>query len=160
MKVPRHAFREYDVRAVADRDLGDEVVAGIGTTFARMLRSGRPHDGARLRVAVGRDGRLTSERILAALARGLCGEGVDVISLPVGPTPLLYFAAHHLETDGAVMITASHNPPPDNGFKMMRGTASFWGDDIRALANHLERGDLPPYCGEPGEISSRDLEPA
>jgi phosphomannomutase/phosphoglucomutase len=180
MKVPRHAFREYDIRAVADRDLGDEVVEAIGATFARTLRSGQSAQmGARgpraatkppvpvdadpsapLRVAVGRDGRLTGERIFSALARGLCREGADVIALPVGPTPLLYFAAHHLETAGAVMITASHNPAPDNGFKMMRGTASFWGDDIRALADHVERDDLPAHRGQPGAITTRDLEPA
>ncbi len=62
-----------------------------------------------------------------------------MVSVGVGPTPLLYFAAHHLGTDGAMMITASHNPAPDNGFKLMRGKASFFGADIQALADLLEQ---------------------
>jgi phosphomannomutase / phosphoglucomutase len=165
MQVPRPAFREYDIRAVAERDLPDDLVAALGRAFVATLRSGRPvlpsaGAAAPLRVAVGRDGRLTSPRIFAALARGIAAAGADVVAVGVAPTPLLYFAAHHLETDGAVMITASHNPAPDNGFKLMCGKAPFWGDDIRALADRLERGDDAPWNGEPGQISDRDLEPA
>ncbi len=78
----------------------------------------------------------------------------------VGPTPLLYFAAHHLGTDGAVMITASHNPAPDNGFKLMRGKASFFGAEIQALADRMERGEGSAAPAARGRFEERDLEAA
>jgi phosphomannomutase/phosphoglucomutase len=160
MKIPRHAFREYDIRGVADRDLTDEVARALGRAFARTLRD--PAPGSTPRVAVGRDGRLSSERLFAALTAGLTEAGADVVAIGVGPTPLLYFAAHHLGTDGAVMITASHNPAPDNGFKLMRGKASFFGAEIQALADRIEheeeRTEPPP--ARPGRIETADLEEA
>jgi phosphomannomutase/phosphoglucomutase len=155
MQIPRHAFREYDIRGVADRDLTDEVAYGIGRAFAATLRDERETPsshghlpgsvrsaGQRLRVVVGRDGRLSSERLFQALLRGLLEGAVDVIGIGVCPTPLLYFAAHHYATDGAVMITGSHNPGPDNGFKLMRGKTSFFGADIQRLADRIERDDF------------------
>ena len=157
MQVPRHAFREYDVRAVAERDLSDELVEAIGRTFVATLRAETPAPS--LRIAVGRDGRLSSPRIFAALTRGLRAAGADVTAIGVGPSPLLYFAAHHLGTDGAVMITASHNDAPDNGFKLMRGKASFWGDDIRRLADALAQ-PAPPDAATPGAMSEQDLQAA
>jgi phosphomannomutase / phosphoglucomutase len=160
MKLPRHAFREYDVRGVAETELGSDVAHALGRTFAAILRE----EGASSpRVAVGRDGRLSSDRLFAALTDGLCDGGADVTAINVGPTPLLYFAAHHLGTDGAVMITASHNPAPDNGFKLMRGKASFFGAEIQALADRIERGDPSDVRAEPprrGQVETRDLEPA
>lgn len=160
MKIPRHAFREYDIRGIADRDLTDEVVRALGRAWARTLRE--PNPDTVPRVAVGRDGRLSSDRLFAALTEGLCEAGADVVAVGVGPTPLLYFAAHHLGTDGAVMITASHNPAPDNGFKLMRGKASFFGADIQALADRIEREDEASVKPPPrrGELSAVDLEPA
>jgi phosphomannomutase / phosphoglucomutase len=168
MKIPRHAFREYDIRGVADEDLTDELAHALGRTFASLLRESAPPSsraaterGARPRVAVGRDGRLSSDRLFAALTGGLLDGGADVTAIGVGPTPLLYFAAHHLRTDGAAMITASHNPAPDNGFKLMWGRASFFGADLQHLADLIERGaahsDAPPSRGA---LTNVDLEPA
>ena len=106
MIVPSHAFREYDIRGIADRDLTDAVATGIGHGFATMLGAGeRP-----VRVAVGRDCRVSSDRLFAALVAGLTRSGAHVIEVGVGPTPMLYASAHALETDGGVMITGSHNP--------------------------------------------------
>jgi phosphomannomutase/phosphoglucomutase len=161
MKIPRHAFREYDIRGVAERDLTDGLARALGATFALVLRRERAGGGQRPRVAVGRDGRLSSDRLFAALTEGLLEGGADVVSVGVGPTPLLYFAAHHLGTDGAVMITASHNPAPDNGFKMMRGKASFFGADIQALADLLEEdAALRSPAPARGELEERDVEAA
>jgi phosphomannomutase/phosphoglucomutase len=157
MKIPRHAFREYDIRGIADTDLSDELANAMGHAFVAMLRERGA--GARLRVAVGRDGRLSSDRLFAAMCEGLRAEGADVIGIGVGPTPLLYFAAHHLGTEGAVMITASHNPAPDNGFKLMQGKASFYGADLQALADRLERfqpGEAPSTAPR-GSYEDRDL---
>lgn len=164
MIIPRHIFREYDIRGVADRDLTDDLARALGAAFAQVLRSGlasaaaRP---ARPRVAVCRDARLSSDRLFAALTDGLRYAGADVVSIGVGPSPLLYFAAHHLGTDGAVMITASHNPGPDNGFKLMRGKASFFGADIQRLADLIESGaGLHEPASNPGTLTELDLEPA
>jgi phosphomannomutase/phosphoglucomutase len=133
MKLPTHAFREYDIRGVADRDLTDDTARGIGRGFATILAGQKP-----VRVAVGRDCRLSSDRLFAALTDGLTKAGADVIEIGVGPTPMLYAAAHDLGTDGAMMITGSHNPGDENGFKMMRGKASFFGPDIQALRSLVE----------------------
>jgi len=130
MTLPRHIFREYDIRGVADRDLSDDVVARIGAAFTAILRA---ELGRAPRIALGRDGRLSSPRIHGALTRGMLLGGATLLDIGVGPSPLLYFAAHHLETDGAIHVTGSHNPGPDNGLKFMRGTASFFGADIAAL---------------------------
>jgi phosphomannomutase/phosphoglucomutase len=161
MKIPRHAFREYDIRGVADRDLTDELAHAIGRVFGDIvMRRPRPTPDARPRVCVGRDARLSSDRLYEALTDGLLEAGVDVMGIGVGPTPLLYFAAYDMLPDGAVMITASHNPGPDNGFKMMLGTSSFFGADIQKLADRLEADDLGPVAAERGALSTRDLEAA
>ncbi len=136
-----HIFREYDIRGVAERDLSDDVAHGIGRAFGATLVEGEPSKTPR--VAVCRDCRLSSPRLFAALVRGLRESGADVIDVGEGPTPLLYFSAHHFGTDGAVMITGSHNPGDENGFKMMRGKASFFGADIQKLKARIQSGDLP-----------------
>ena len=137
MTVPAHIFREYDIRGVADRDLSDELAEGIGRGLGEMLRV----DGKAPRLAVGRDCRLSSGRLHAALLRGLAKAGVHVVDIGVGPTPMLYFAVHHLHTDGGIMITGSHNPGDENGFKMMRGKASFYGAEIQKLRERLVAAD-------------------
>jgi phosphomannomutase/phosphoglucomutase len=159
MRVPRSIFREYDIRGVADRDLSDDLTASLGRAFVGTVRDGLPA-GAPLTVAVARDGRLSSDRLLAALTSGLVQAGARVIDVGVGPTPLLYFAAHHLGTDGAVMITASHNDAPDNGFKLMRGKASFFGKDIQALADRIEAASDDAVRMPGGGVETRDLQDA
>lgn len=156
MLVPRTTFREYDIRGVADRDLSDELAASLGRAFVGTLRDGLPA-GAPLHIAVARDGRLSSPRLFAALTGGLVQAGARVTDAGVGPTPLLYFAAHHLGADGAIMITASHNDAPDNGFKMMRGKASFFGADLQALADRIEAGVDDAVRIEGGRVEARDL---
>jgi phosphomannomutase/phosphoglucomutase len=154
--VPGHIFREYDIRGVAERDLGDDVAYGIGRGFAAML--GASSGG--LRVAVGRDCRLSSPRLFGALVKGLVEGGVHVVDVGVGPTPMLYFAAHHLGTDGAVMITGSHNPGDENGFKMMRGRASFFGPEIQTLRGRIEAKDFGPAPVSAGRVEEEYVEDA
>jgi phosphomannomutase/phosphoglucomutase len=148
--VPSQVFREYDIRGVADRDLGDDLAHALGLALATMLPS-----GPKRRIAVARDCRLSSPRLHAALTRGLVEGGAHVIDAGVGPTPMLYFAVHHLDVDGGVMITGSHNPADENGFKMMSGRASFFGKDIQAVRAKIESGDLPLTPG--GKIESIDV---
>jgi phosphomannomutase/phosphoglucomutase len=152
MSLPSHAFREYDIRGVADRDLTDDVAKGIGRGFATMLGAGdRP-----VRVAVGRDCRVSSDRLFAALVAGLTSAGADAIEVGIGPTPMLYASAHDLGTDGAVMITGSHNPGDENGFKMMRGKASFFGSDIQTLRKTIEEGRFATPRAT-GKVERRDM---
>jgi phosphomannomutase/phosphoglucomutase len=154
MKVPTQCFREYDIRGVADRDLTDEVARGIGRGFATTLAAS---DGsARVRVAVGRDCRLSSERLFAALVDGLILSGAHVLEIGVGPTPMLYASAFMLGTEGAVMITGSHNPADENGFKMMRGKSSFYGADIQALRALVEEERFAAPAA-PGTVERVDV---
>ncbi len=156
MKTPAHIFREYDIRGVADVDLDDELVTGIGRALATDLRE-QAADRA-VSVAVARDCRLSSERLFAALTRGLRASGADVIDVGIGPTPLLYFAAHHLASAGAVMITGSHNPAEDNGFKLMRGKQTLYGDSVRALEKRIHAEAFA--TGPAGTMSHQDVSDA
>jgi phosphomannomutase/phosphoglucomutase len=168
MQVPSHVFREYDIRGIADRDLTDGVTHGIGRGYATMLGSGSSRSAGErteapttprpLRIAVGRDCRGSSDRLRSALVDGLVRAGATVVDVGVGPTPMLYAAVHALSTDGGVMITGSHNPADENGFKMMRGTASFFGGDIQTLRKVLEeeRFASPPT---PGRVETADMHP-
>jgi phosphomannomutase/phosphoglucomutase len=158
--VPNHVFREYDIRGVADRDLSDDLARGIGRAFAGMVaESGAA--STPLRIAVGQDCRLSSPRLFAALVDGLTSAGAEVLEIGIGPTPKLYFAAHHLGTDGAVMITGSHNPGDENGFKMMRGKGSFFGADIQALKARIVREqDAPTASATRGNVSHVEVEDA
>jgi len=160
MTVPSHVFREYDIRGVADRDLSDELAEGIGRGIGTILKSDAAKEGksGTLRLAVGRDCRLSSPRLHGALLRGLAKAGVDVADIGVGPTPMLYFAVHHLGTDGGVQITGSHNPGDENGFKMMRGKASFYGADIQRLRELITKKDFGAE-GQ-GKVESVDVQDA
>ncbi len=95
------------------------------------------------RVAVGRDGRLSSPELEAALVDGLTGAGIEVVQVGLGPTPMLYYAASTLAVDGGLMVTGSHNPPTHNGFKMMLGKRSFFGADIARLGRIAAEGRFP-----------------
>ena len=155
MSVPANIFREYDIRGVADRDLSDELAEGVGRGLGVMLQVG----GKAPRLAVGRDCRLSSNRLHAALLRGLAKAGVHVVDIGVGPTPMLYFAVHHLNADGGIMITGSHNPGDENGFKMMRGKASFYGADIQKLRETIVAQDYGGPQG-PGKVELFDVQDA
>jgi phosphomannomutase/phosphoglucomutase len=138
--MSQHIYREYDIRGVADRDLTSDVAQAIGRGLGLMLRS----DTARApcRIAVGRDCRLSGPRIVGDLIAGFRQSGATVVDVGVGPTPMLYFAVHSLDTDGGVMVTGSHNPGDENGFKIMRGKASFFGEDIQRLRRMIEERDF------------------
>jgi phosphomannomutase/phosphoglucomutase len=135
-------FREYDVRGVADRDLTDELALDLGRSFGTFLKRRKQR-----RIVVGRDCRLSSPRLHAALTRGLLETGLELVDIGVGPTPMMYFAVFHLNADGGVQITGSHNPPEDNGFKLMSGKATLAGDEVRELRSLIERRD---FSFEPG----------
>jgi phosphomannomutase/phosphoglucomutase len=128
-----HVFRQYDIRGHAERDFGDDFVRALGLSLGTFYsKRGLRH------IAVGRDCRLSSPRLHEALCAGLLETGLKVVDIGIGPTPLLYFAVHDLDLDGGVQITGSHNPPDENGFKMMVGKGSLYGDDIVELRAFME----------------------
>ena len=136
-------LREYDVRGIVGETLSAEDARALGAAYAAYLdQLGLP---ARLPVAVGRDGRLSSPDLAAALIAGITQAGRDVLDIGLGPTPMLYFAVHHLGLAGGIMVTGSHNPPDYNGFKMMAGTKPLFGEAIAALGRIAEAG---PIAGE------------
>jgi phosphomannomutase/phosphoglucomutase len=136
--VPSQIFREYDIRGVADKHLSNDLFRALGRAFATLFPSDK-----KIKVAVGRDCRLSSPRLFESLVDGLTAVGLDVVDVGVGPTPQLYFAVHHLEVDGGLMITGSHNPGPENGVKMLRRTGSIYGEEIQALRRRVEANDVP-----------------
>jgi phosphomannomutase len=144
-------LREYDIRGVVGETLSAADARAIGRSFAAVLAEERGR-----RVAVGRDGRLSSPELEAALVEGLTGAGVDVVRVGLGPTPMLYYAASTLEVDGGLMVTGSHNPPNYNGFKMMLGKRSFFGADIQRLGRIAAAGRFPAGHGKREERSVLD----
>src|SRR5215470_16683962 len=129
-------LREYDIRGVVGRTIHAADARAIGRTFGTLVK----RKGGK-RVALGYDGRLSSPVLAAACQEGLTAAGVDVVSIGLASTPMLYFAVYHLDTDGGIQITGSHNPPDYNGFKMMMGKKSFFGADIRTLGAMAGKGD-------------------
>lgn len=119
-------FREYDIRGHADRDLPDDIVRTLGVAISEAAPPRTP-------VVVGRDCRLHSLRLFDALTAGL-RVASDVIDIGIVPTPLAYFAQQHLLPGATVMITGSHNPAEDNGFKIMLGAQTLHGEAITRLA--------------------------
>ncbi len=130
-------FREYDIRGVADRDLIDPIVFSLGRILARRaLKAGDRN------IFVGEDVRISSDRLAATLSAAFRFEGLQVRRLNPGPTPLLYFAAKveqpNFPTQSGVMITGSHNPPEYNGFKMVIGGNTLFGEDIQEIAREVQ----------------------
>ncbi len=150
-----HVFREYDIRGVAERDLTNDLAFGIGWALSHMLAP----QGRVPRLVVARDCRLSGSRLHEWLLRGLVAGGAEVTDIGQGPTPLMYFGVHHLDADGGIMITGSHNPAEDNGFKIMKGKASFFGPDIQALKDKVKQAPHTGVAGV-GTVKQQSLDEA
>src|SRR5690606_38294750 len=156
--VNPHIFRQYDVRGVVGRDLSPEVARALGRAFGSTVRrsSGDAGQDRAPVVALGRDNRLSSDELAAALREGLLSTGVDVVDVGTVPTPVLYFAGAHLGTDGAVQVTGSHNPPEYNGFKLSIGGRSIYGEKIQELRRLIEEREFKEGAGS---AESREILP-
>ncbi|ABW66981.1 phosphomannomutase/phosphoglucomutase [Desulfosudis oleivorans] len=141
-------FREYDIRGVAGTDLTEADVLLIGKAAGTYLRN-----HGKSFAAVGRDCRLTSPSYAEKIIEGLRSTGCDVLDLGICPTPVFYFAIHHFKTGGGVMITASHNPPEYNGFKLCIDLDSIHGKDILKLKKIIDSGD---FVSGSGSLESAD----
>ncbi len=134
---PKEIFKAYDIRGIVGKTLTPEMVEAIGHAIGSEATA-RGQDT----IAIGRDGRLSGPELIAALARGIRKSGVDVIDVGCVPTPMVYFAAYHLHTDCAVMLTGSHNPPDYNGLKMVLADETLSGEAIQQLRMRIEQNDL------------------
>jgi phosphomannomutase len=144
-------LREYDIRGEVDKTLFEEDALALGKRFGFILRQSGKNT-----VCVGRDGRLTSPRLRDALVEGLLESGMTVTDLGIGPTPLTYFGLKNLQCEAAIMVTGSHNPAPDNGFKLALQDRPFFGKDIQELTNVTEA----TKASTRGNLSTLDISKA
>jgi phosphomannomutase/phosphoglucomutase len=143
MSISPGIFRQYDIRGVVGDDLTVDAAEAIGRAYGALLKE---RDIERS-IAVGRDNRPNGVALRDALVRGLNASGVDVIDIGIVPTPLLYWALHHIPVHGGIQITGSHNPPEFNGFKICVGTGSLHGDGIQRLRAIIDGGVYPEGAG-------------
>jgi phosphomannomutase/phosphoglucomutase len=152
MTLRQEIFREYDIRGIVGEDLTPETVEqlgkGIGTYFRRKGKKD---------VALGGDCRLSTPEFAEILAKGLLSTGCSVTHLGTIPTPLLYFTMYTKPNDAGVMITGSHNPPEFNGFKMMVGKETLFGETIQEIFALIKNRDF--IQEPPGETTRINIGP-
>jgi len=145
-------FREYDIRGVVGRDLTPEVVRELGRGYAAYVRA----RGGK-RVSLGYDARPSSPEFRDAMVEGMVESGLDVVDIGLVPTPVLYFSLFHLDVDGGVMITGSHNPPEFNGFKLGVGQTTIYGEEIQEVRKIIEKR---AFVQGKGSRTTQDVLPA
>jgi len=152
MTAPKEIFKAYDIRGIVGKTLTPEIVESIGHAIGSeaALRDQKT-------ICIGYDGRLSGPELAAALSRGIRKSGLDVINLGLVATPMVYFAAYHLETGSGVMVTGSHNPPEYNGLKMVLAGETLSGDTIQRLRARIDNND---FVHGNGTESSHDIAPA
>ena len=144
-------LREYDIRGIVGDTLSEADAYAVGRTYAAIAQG----EGAR-RIAVGRDGRTHSGMLEAALVRGLTEGGVDVVQVGMGPSPMLYFATFHLDVDGGIQVTGSHNPADYNGFKLLLNGRSVFGSEIQEIGRRSAAGEWSSGAGTVEEVDVRE----
>ena len=147
---PHAAFKAYDIRGIVPSALNPEFAQELGRGLAA-----RAHSAGVTTMVVGRDGRISSPSLAAALQQGMRDGGINTIDVGEVPTPLVYFAAYTLKTGSGVAVTGSHNPPDYNGFKMMMGGGTLHGDAILALRDEVAAG--PARTAKAGSATSIDI---
>jgi phosphomannomutase/phosphoglucomutase len=138
MKIPAEIFRAYDIRGIAGKTLTLDAARAVGRALGSMAAE----------FAVGRDGRSSGPALVDALCEGLQASGANVVDVGMVPTPVIYFAAHHLDCGSCVAVTGSHNPPEYNGLKMVVQGHTLSGEEIQALRSRIEREDFRTGAGE------------
>ena len=150
MNISPDIFRAYDIRGVVSDKLTPEAVEQIGRAFgSECVERSIPS------MVVARDGRLSGPDLIAALSRGIQSTGVNVISIGMVPTPVLYFATYHLNTSTGIMVTGSHNPPEYNGLKMVLAGDALFGEGITALYTRLQQDKLT--SNNTGSFEEQDI---
>jgi phosphomannomutase / phosphoglucomutase len=145
-------FREYDIRGLAEVDLHPDFAQLLGKVHGTLVRA---RGGTQ--VSVGRDCRATSDSYAEAVIAGLLSAGLHVYDIGICPTPVLYFSLFHLDLDGGVQVTASHNPSEYNGFKLCLGKETLYGSQIQNLRTQMEQGEFREQKG--GKRESYEILP-
>lgn len=146
-------FRQYDIRGIVGKDLGEEKADRISRAFAAYA-----FDHGQTQILLGHDNRHSSPGFRDIAARALTESGCQVIDLGMVITPVFYFASHHLNIPAGLMITASHNPSDYNGFKLLLGESTIYGDQIQEIKRRAESGLFRQAPG--GSVVSRNVNQA
>ena len=149
MNPPAEIFRAYDIRGVFGESLTEKGARLIGRALGGAAAAKKIH-----RLAVGRDGRISSPTLAAALSLGIRESGIGVVNIGLAPTPLLYFAAHRLADASGAMVTGSHNPKSHNGIKIMLNGETLAGEAVADLHRRIVKGDYPQSDSPPPEESA------
>ena len=144
--IPKEIFKAYDIRGIVGKTLTPDIVEAIGQALGTEAAARAQHT-----ICIGYDGRLSGPELASALSKGIRKAGINVINLGLVATPIVYFAAYHLNTNCGVMVTGSHNPPDYNGLKMVLAGDTLSGDVIQSLRLRIEKNDLK--TGEGKETS-------
>ncbi len=145
-------FREYDIRGLAEKDFDKEFALLLGKVHGTIIS-----EKGGERVTVGRDCRATSDAYAEAVIAGLASTGLHVYDIGVCPTPLLYFSLFHLDVDGGIEVTASHNPSEYNGFKLCVGKETLYGQQIQDVRAKMERNEFKQKAG--GKVERYEIVP-
>lgn len=144
-------LRAYDIRGEVGKSLTEADCYAVGRAFGSWVaRNGGRH------ICLGFDGRESSPDFAKAVTDGILKAGVDVTVIGVGPTPMVYFAMHHLNCDACVVVTGSHSPITHNGIKMALKNRPFYGDDIQKIGNMAKSGDFESGAGIRSDIDIRE----
>ncbi|MDQ6951984.1 MAG: phosphomannomutase/phosphoglucomutase [Mariprofundaceae bacterium] len=149
---PHHIFREYDIRGIAGQDIDEAFAYQLGKAYTTLL-----HQDKKQAIAIAHDARLSSPVLHQAVIQGVNAMGFDVLDLGMQPSPLAYFAVFHCHVAGCIIITASHNPSPYNGFKFMVGKESLHGKSIQDLYQTMQQNLLEPQ--QHGTSTALDIQP-
>ncbi|MDC3116832.1 phosphomannomutase/phosphoglucomutase, partial [Alphaproteobacteria bacterium] len=140
----RHTFdktilRSYDIRGIYEKTLSNNDAFMLGYFFGITVKKNSPKIKNPL-IIIGMDGRLSSPILEKSLNSGLVKSGCKIYRIGLGPTPMLYFASHYYNANGAIQVTGSHNPKNYNGFKIILNQNSFFGEDIIKLGEFAKKG--------------------
>lgn len=138
-----HVFRQYDIRGVAGRDLTEEFVTELAKSLATFFRRNQVNT-----ISLGYDCRLSSPLFRKLMIENLLNSGINIYDLGMGPTPLVYFSLFNLPVGGGIMITGSHNPPNENGFKICLGHTTIYGEQIQEIKRIMDAKDYQTGQGK------------
>ncbi len=149
-KINESIFREYDIRGIVKDELQDDVVERIASACAAIyVRENKKT------IAVGMDGRPSSEHIKNIVSKSLSKYGLNIIDIGLVPTPVLYYKVFKMNLGGGIIITASHNPSEYNGFKILVGKNALFGDQIKEICEIAKSRDFA--IEKPGNVEKKDV---
>jgi phosphomannomutase / phosphoglucomutase len=158
--LPQHVFKEYDIRGRAGEELDENFAYLLGLAFAEMVRQ-----AGEQKVVVGHDNRISSPALHRALIAGLSQASCRVIDIGQVTTPMFYYSLEHTNVPCGIIVTASHNPGDENGFKIAMNKTTIYGERIQELRRTMERilnsqGIDHNHSWKEGYVETLDIEPA